>query len=111
MRAEKMCSVPGMMANMASESDTTHLIVLTGVIGLGFSWHLMRQVAQVKLKIGDERFSVVEKGSKGDTDWEQTERLHELYEAISLGANSFLNAECTAARLTRPRRLTRSLTP
>lgn len=55
------------------------------------------KVSQVKLNIGGnaerELDSLVERGTKGDKAWEQTERLHELYEAIRLGAGSFLTAE------------------
>ena len=82
---------------MASDSDTTNLILFTGVVGLLFAYYLMRQVSQVRLNISEsgerELDSLVEKGAKGDRAWEQTERLHELYEAIRLGANSFLHAE------------------
>lgn len=39
---------------MSSSEDTTHLIVFTGLIGIAFACVLMRQVAAVKLKIGDD---------------------------------------------------------
>ena len=83
-----MCSAPRANAAIVSDHDATMLILVTGVIGLLFSVYLMKAVAKVKLAIGDagEKSSLMEKGStKSDQAWAQTERLHELYEAIRLG--------------------------
>ena len=41
MRADK-CWVRGATSEMASESDTSHLIVITGIVGLLFAYYLMR---------------------------------------------------------------------
>ena len=48
------CFAPRPLSNMSSSEDTTHLIVFTGLIGIAFACVLMRQVAAVKLKIGDD---------------------------------------------------------
>ena len=90
-----MCAVPRAQANMSSDADTSHLIVWCGIIGILFSLWLLRAVSSVKLQGGDSRemMNLVERGSKSDQAWEQTERLHELYSAIRLGADSFLTAE------------------
>jgi len=96
MRAEAMCSVAHANANLATEGDTTRLIVITGLIGIAFSIVLLRAVARVKIDVGTDRemTSLVEKGSKSDEQaWNTNERLHELYEAIRIGAASFISAE------------------
>ena len=40
---------------MASESDTSRLIVVTSFIGIFFAMYLMRIVAKIKLKISTDR--------------------------------------------------------
>jgi Na+/H+-translocating membrane pyrophosphatase len=64
------------------------LIIVTGVIGILFSLVLLSQVAAVKLDVT----SVVGAGTSKDSALQNT-RLRELYDAITLGASSFLTAE------------------
>ena len=64
------------------------IICVTGLIGILFSIHLLRQVASVRLDVA----SVAGSRSTSSTQ-EENSKLVELYGAISEGANSFLNAE------------------
>ena len=69
-------------------SSAPLLIIITGIIGILFALHLLNQVASVKLDVT----SVPGSKTTGESK-EQNSKLVELYEAIRLGANSFLNAE------------------
>mmetsp|Transcript_27041 Transcript_27041/g.68779 ORF Transcript_27041/g.68779 Transcript_27041/m.68779 type:complete len:866 (+) Transcript_27041:35-2632(+) len=64
------------------------LIVVTGFIGIAFSIWLLKQVAAVKLDVTSVAGSATTKDSAL-----QNTRLQELYNAITLGASSFLTAE------------------
>jgi len=64
------------------------LIIVTGLIGVGFSLFLLRQVAAVQLDVT----SVGGSAKTSDSALQNT-RLVELYDAITLGASSFLTAE------------------
>ena len=69
-------------------STAPYIIVITGIVGVLFALHLLSQVAAVKLDVTSVAGSRSTSESK-----EQNSKLVELYEAIRLGANSFLNAE------------------
>ena len=64
------------------------LIIVTGIIGVLFSLYLLSTVAAVKLDVT----SVSGAASTKDSALQNT-RLKELYDAITLGASSFLTAE------------------
>merc|ERR1719272_2407248 len=64
------------------------LIIITGAIGIAFAFVLLGQVAAVKLDVTSVQGSPSTKDSKL-----QNTRLLELYNAITLGASSFLTAE------------------
>ena len=76
----------GITAGTAMPAPT--LIITTGVIGILFSIYLLFTVAAVKLDVT----SVPGSGTNKDSAT-QNMRLKELYDAITLGASSFLNAE------------------
>ncbi|KAL1507326.1 hypothetical protein AB1Y20_008172 [Prymnesium parvum] len=99
-------AMPSMGAHATGE-----LIVSTGLIGVIFAAYLMCQISKVKLDVSTEDVWLLEKGEKKDAAWDtndreekdseagpigplsSNQRLNELYEAIKLGANSFLSAE------------------
>ena len=64
------------------------VIVATGIIGIVFSLWLLGQVAAVKLDV-----TSVPGSTKSKDSALQNTRLLELYNAITLGASSFLTAE------------------
>ena len=64
------------------------LIMSTGVIGVLFSIWLLATVAAVKLDVT----SVAGSGTTKDSAMQNT-KLKELYDAITLGAGSFMTAE------------------
>ena len=71
-----------------SPDNSTVIIVVTGVVGILFSLLLLSQVAAVKLDIASVP------GTKRSKESEESNlKLVELYNAISIGASSFLNAE------------------
>jgi len=72
----------------ASGMTASGLIIVTGIIGILFALFLMKTVAQVVLDVKSTNKSIP--AAEAAT---QNERLRELYNAISLGANSFLFAE------------------
>ena len=65
---EKTCHAPGGGSVLASDADVTHLILITGAVGLLFAAYLMHQVAKVKLQVSDgrETSSLMEKGGTLD---------------------------------------------
>ena len=69
-------------------SSAPMLIYITGAIGILFSVFLLKSVASVNLDVNFWTKAPTTAASK-----EQNGKLVELYEAISLGAGSFLNAE------------------
>ena len=98
----RQCIAPRDATTSATDSETVQLIIITGLIGVAFSYFLMKKVAAVKLQIdggsskemsGLKSNTAFESDEEGERSWSQTERLQELYEAIRLGANSFLVAE------------------
>jgi len=98
----RQCIAPRDATTSATDSETAQLIIITGLIGVAFSYFLMKKVAAVKLQIdggsskemsGLKSNTAFESDEEGERSWSQTERLQELYEAIRLGANSFLVAE------------------
>jgi len=66
----------------------TPIILVTGAVGIAFSLVLLMQVSAVKLDVT----SVQGSRNTGESK-EQNAKLLELYNAITLGASSFLNAE------------------
>jgi len=111
MVADAATCVAASLAPVASADATGNLIVSTAIIGIVFAIYLMCQVSSVKLDVSTEDVWLLEKGEKKDAAWEtndreenasdvgtigpgtSNERLHELYAAIQLGANSFLMSE------------------
>merc|ERR1719460_187298 len=73
---------------VAASMPAPMLIIITGLIGIGFSLYLLREVAAVQLDVASVAGSTTTK----DTALQNT-RLQELYNAITLGASSFLTAE------------------
>ena len=71
-----------------SEDYAPSLIITTGIIGIIFSIFLLKQVASVVLDVASVPGTTRNKDSA-----EANVKLEELYQAISLGASSFLNAE------------------
>jgi H(+)-translocating pyrophosphatase len=72
----------------ASSVPAPMLIIVTSIIGVLFSMWLLKSVASVKLDVASVP------GSKRDKDTDkQNASLKELYNAITLGASSFLSAE------------------
>merc|ERR1719331_648598 len=84
--AEPECVNEGIVE--AASSPATMLIITTGIIGIAFSLWLLSMVAAVKLDVT----SVAGSAKTKDSALQNT-RLEELYNAITLGASSFLTAE------------------
>ena len=146
----RQCIAPRDATTTATAGDAGMLIIVTGLIGIAFSYFLMKKISAVKLQIDGstrEMSGLMERGAEDKVrspranqalslsprpsslppprhqalplpaphlplappwpampslsrppcapqqSWTQTERLHELYEAIRVGANSFLVAE------------------
>ena len=91
-RAEAMCNVPRAAAHIASEADTTNLIIITSIVGMIFALYLMRTVSKVKLEIGKsyEMAELVEKGTKGD----QARRRLSTLSAVVAPAIRTLTTSC-----------------
>ena len=71
-----------------TSSGAPVLILTCGVIGIIFSIFLLKAVASVTLDV-----NFWTKAAATSTSTTQNGKLVELYEAISLGAGSFLNSE------------------
>jgi inorganic pyrophosphatase len=83
---EEACIAGGIVTG--PEASAPLLIIATGAIGVAFALILLKQVAAVKLEVPE---SGTAPGSGGIR--EANLKLKELYDAITVGASSFLNAE------------------